>query len=174
MAGGQVNHPIERISYPRGGEDLVFMCGRKWGGRTQRKGVLPLLVLVTSLTGVSNSTSVSLCSIQQIHQMTSHNSALCLSSLHFPAQTHKHTHWHTIRGCTPASISSTLNLGLLSLAVYLSGRDFSKSSVWDTDIWHSPRQIPVFVSHFTSIQGLQSSPNVFLMKTASSHRSVSV
>lgn len=64
-----------------------------------RERVLPLLVHVTLLTGVSNSISVSLYSVQQIRQMTSHRPSL--SPLAYSFQ-HINTDMHIFRRtCTP-------------------------------------------------------------------------
>lgn len=81
----------------------------------------------SSLTGVSSSASVALCSILQIHQMTSHCPLLSFSLTY--SFRHRNTDTHTypriyMHVCTPASLSSPSNLGSLSDAAYLIGRFF--------------------------------------------------
>lgn len=184
-----MNRALMWGSYPRGGMYLGCVLGSLLECcRSRERSLCYFLLMHSSLTGVSNSVSVTFCSILQIHQMTSHRPSL--PHWLFPAQ----IHWHT-RTRAHAHLHMDLHarlhtcLPLIAIKPWLA---FSRCLFeWQNFFfsfrfcslkhWHmshsahpTTRQTRAFVSRFTSIQGLQSSPNVFLMKTASSHHSVSV
>lgn len=117
---GPMSHASWWGSHPRGGTDSWCVVGSWLEGCRRRKSSLCYFLLIhSSRTGVSSSVSVSLCSILQIRQMTSHRPS---SYQHWNNDTCTPAHLHT---STPASLLSPPNLGSLSAAVYLSGRDFS-------------------------------------------------
>lgn len=174
MAGSPLDRPVEWGCYPRGGTDLRHMCGRKSGGGISRQGVFPLLCSFLLLHWQVLATA------SQFHstafsKFTKWLHAVTLSlSLPLAAHTLKdlQTRLHTF-------------LRLFGIKPWLSfsrclfeWQDFSFFFLKHWHMSHSSlpptRQTQAFVSRFTSIQGLQSSPNVFLMKTAPSHHSVSV
>lgn len=120
LAGGPMSHASWWGSRPRGGTDSGYVVGSWLEGCRRRKSSLCYLLLIhSSRSGVSSSVSVSLCCILQIRQMTSHRPS---SYQHWNNDTCTPAHLHT---GTPASLLSPPNLGSLSAAVYLSGRDFS-------------------------------------------------
>lgn len=156
--------------YPRVTRDLGCMVGG-WleGSRSREFSLCQFLLIHSSMKGVSSSVLVSLCSFLQIHKMTSHSLSLFYPFWHTPLHTVLQAHLHT---CLPLIAIKRFQSLFIWVAEF-----FSDFAVWNTNIWVTqlpPRQKQAFVSCFTSIQGLQSSPNVFLMKTASSHHSVSI
>lgn len=93
---GPMSHASWWGSHPRGGTDSWCVVGSWLEGCRRRKSSLCYFLLIhSSRTGVSSSVSVSLCSILQIRQMTSHRPSS------YSTETMTHARLHT---CTPAHL----------------------------------------------------------------------